>query len=351
MSFDFDAGVHVPHRMQPGLRRLAPGTRQLTPAVEPHRGVSRHLREKLAVLSAFRGQALLSVPGFDAAPALAVLAAQAAAEHPQALRIGADGWQAPGLGWALDDHDEPCAIGTDWPEVGALLADLPRAWRRPALLSLAFAEDFAILDGASGTLPWLAVALPSMWAPEQKVGRHFAEAHAPVADNRLIVGAAAQLVKLVTGGPNREAASAMARPADAGAVESPGTPVRWERFVWTLTGHPRLHAHPQRVDPALWPTGLDDDALAAQTWWRTERQTFIPVPDGGQGTPQAVFTIQIEVTPLARAFARPEQAARVHDALASMSAAVLAYRGLVDVQAPLLRWLGRQAAGAGGTSP
>ena len=318
MSFDFDAAVQVPQRMQPGLRRLALGAHQLTPSVVPKRGVARHLREKLAVLWAFPEQALLCTPGFDAAPALAALAAHAAAEQPQAFAVDGQRWHAPWLGWALDGDQQPHDTGTGWPEIGTLLHRLPAEWRRTALLSLAFEEDFALVDAASGGLPWLAVALPSMWAPEHKIGRSLAEVHAPVADNRLIVGAAPQLVTLVTAGK------------------------RWERFVWTLTAHPHLHAHPDRVDPARWPPGLDDDAMAAQTWWRTERQTFLPVPGAGAG--QAVFTIQVQVTPLARAFGAPGQAARVHDALASMSPAVLAYRGLAAVQAPLLRWLAWRAA-------
>ena len=371
MSFDFDAAVSAPHRMQPGLRRLAPGASQLTPTVAPHRGLARHLREKLAVLGAFRAQAMLCVPGFDARPALAALAAHAAAEQPDALRLDGAQWLAPGLGWALDGADQPQDLGTDWPEIGPLLAGLPADWRRAGLLCLTFAEDFAVLDGATATLPWLAVALPSMWAPEQKIGRHFAEVHAPVADNRLIVGAAGPLVKLATGD------------------------VRWERFVWTLTAHPRLHGHPQRVDPARWaalagpdgaPGGTGPTAdrnaartadrnadrnpirtgdptahpianpianptadpiahhIAAHTWWRTERQTFIPVPGGQPGAAQAVFTILVNSTPLCRAFDTPGQAARVHQALASMSPAVLAYRGLAAVQAPLLRWLAWRAA-------
>ena len=327
MSFDFDAAVSAPHRMQPGLRRLAPGAAQLTPTVAAQRGRARHLREKLAVLGAFHRQALLCQPGFDATPALAALAAHGAAEHPQALRLDGETWQATGLGWALDGHSQPQATGTDWPEIGPLLAQLPPEWRRTALLSLAFAEDFAVLDGATATLPWLAVALPSMWAPEHKIGRHFAEVHAPVADNRLIVGAAEPLVKLVTG------------------------PERWERFVWTLSAHPRLHAHPQRVDAARWgpiaqtpSTPAADAQIAAHTWWRTERQTFIPVPARPAGAAQAVFTILVDVRPLALAFEHPAQAARVHAALASMSPAVLAYRGLAAVQAPLLRWLARRAA-------
>ena len=321
MSFDFDAAVQAPHRMQPGLRRMAPDALQLTPAVEPHRGVSRHLREKLAVFWAFRDQALLCQPGFDAGPALALLATQAAAEHPQAISLQDGQWQAPGLGWALDADLQPLAIGRDWPEVGSLLAEIAPPWRRAMLLSLALVEDFAILDAATGTLPWLAVALPSMWAPETKIGRHFMEVHAPVADNVALLAAAPQLIRLVTG------------------------PNRFERFAWTLTAHPRLHAHPQRLDPARWAPGLDDEQLAAQTWWRTERQTFIPLPARSGVGPQALFTLKVDVTPLARALQGPAQAARLHAALASMSAAVLAYRGLSTVQAGLLRWLARRAEG------
>lgn len=340
MSFDFDAAVRVPHRMQPGLRRLAPGAKQLTPAVEPHRGLSRHLREKLAVLWAFRDQALLCQPGFEAGPALAVLAAQAEAEHPQAFRIRDEHWQALDLGWMLDGDLQPRAIGRDWPEVGTLLGEITPEWRRAALLCLALAEDFAIVDGASGSLPWLAVALPSKWAPETKIGRRFSAVHAPVADNQQILAAAEPLLRLITGVTPPSAEAATGGGAD-----------RWERFVWTLSAHPRLHAHPQRVDPAGWPAGLNDDALAAVTWFRTERQTFIPVPAGAAGSPQAVFTIHVEVTPLARALQQPAQAARLHDALASMSDAVLAYRGLTNVQAGLLHWLARRAAGRQETAP
>jgi len=320
MSFDFDAAVHLPHRMQPGLRKLAAGATQLTPSTGPRAGVCRHLREKLAVLGAFPDQALLSQAGFDAQPAMQALADHAAAEHADSFAQRDGQWLAPGLGWALDAQDQPQPLGSGpWPEVGALLAQLPRPWRRAALLSLAFAEDFAVLDAQRGTLPWLAVALPSMWAPEEKVGQSFAQAHAPVADNKLLIDAAPHLVKLVTG------------------------PQRWERFVWTLTAHPRLHGHPARVDPARWAAGLSDEALAAQTWFRTERQTFIPVPGRPEGQAQAVFTILVQTTPLTQALQGRQQAQRLHDALASMSEAVLAYRGLSRAREPLLRWLAAQA--------
>jgi len=314
MSFDFDAAVSAPFRMQPGLRRLADGAAQLTPNIAPERGTACHLREKLAVLQAFATQALLSREGFDARPALDALARHAAQEQPHAFAIDATTWRAPILGWAVDDAGgvhELAPGATPWPEAGECLVALPTPWRRAVLLSLAFAEDFAIIDGVDATIPWLAVALPSHWAPERKVGRAFAEVHAPVADNRLITGAASHLARLVTGAE------------------------RWERFVWTLARHPRPHAHPDRVDPTPWPEHLEGDALAASAWWRTERQSFVPV-DGRQ---QAVFAIHVEVQPLAQALAAPARAARVHAALASMSPAVLEYRGLAAVRDRLLRWL------------
>ena len=316
MSFNFDAAVSAPFRMQPGLRRLAPGTPQLTPTAAPQRGHARHLREKLAVFGAFADQSLLARPGFDARSAITALAAHAAAEQPEAAAFDGQRLQAHWLGWSVDFEGRVQDHGGGWPEIGPLLQQLAPEWRLPALLSLAFAEDFAVVDGHDGHIPWLAVALPSGWAPEEKVGRHFAEVHAPVADNKLVVNAASHLTKLVTGTEARE------------------------RFVWTISAHPRLHAHPRRVDPLRWPAELEPDALAAAAWWRTERQSFIPVP----GQRQAVFTIGVQLQRLADAITTPQEAARVHEALASMSDAVLAYRGLADARGRLLAWLGRRAA-------
>jgi hypothetical protein len=306
MAFDFDAAVGAPFRMQPGLRRVAAGCAQLTPLAPG----SRHQREKLAVLSAFWPQALLAAPGFDAAPALAALCRHAAAEHP-----GAWGWNggsalARWLGTAVhgDGRIEQTAPGRFGlgDEVARCLHGLPPDWRLPGLLSLAFAEDFAVVDGRDATIPWLAVALPSHWAPEQKVGRHFAEIHAPVADSELLRKAGASLMRLVSGGE------------------------RWERFVWNVTDQPRLHAHPARLERRRW-----QHTAVADAWWRTERQTFIPVPE----VTQAVFTIHVEVQRLAEAIGTPARAAALQAAVASMSDAVLAYRGLSTVREPLLAWL------------
>jgi dimethylamine monooxygenase subunit A len=305
MYFDFDASVSAPFRMQPGLRRLPTGAPQLTPLAPG----SRHQREKLAVLSAFAEQALLAREGFDAAPALHALCKHAADEHPGAFAWDGARAQALRLGTEVAGTEvqqvAPGRFGRG-DEVARCLHGLPPDWRLAGLLSLAFAEDLAIVDGADASIPWLAVALPSHWAPEEKVGRHFAEVHAPVADNALVVNAGPALMRMVTG------------------------PERWERFVWNVSAHPWLHAHPRRCDPGRWAR-----TAVSGAWWRTERQTFIPLPERRQ----AVFTILVGVEPLTDAVAAPGRAAKLHDAIASMSPAVLDYRGLTPVREPLLAWL------------
>jgi len=320
MSFDFSL-VTAPFRMQPGLRRVAPAAAQLTASAPG----SRHLREKMAVLGSAPTQALCAIPGFDETAALRAIAAESERIGLGAFRdgqkaAGAQRWEAPLLGWTLDGDR---VVGDGDPAIGALLADLPEPLRPSALVALAFAEDFAVLDGTDATVPWLAVCLPSHWAPEDKVGRTFAAVHAPVADGELLRAASASLVALATGEE------------------------RWERFVWTVTADPRLHQHLARSDVA-WPEPLGDDdrgaaeALAAAASLRSERQTFIPIA----GARQAVFTIFVDSAPLAEAVANAADARRLHDAIATMSPAVLAYRRLDRVRDPLLAWLALRAVGS-----
>lgn len=309
MPFDF-ASISAPFRMQPGLRRLAAGASQLTPN---HPG-DVHLAEKLAILTEHVDQALLNAAGFDALPALHALATHASTAHPEAFAFdGAARFEAPHLAWSVEG-DAVTGHGAD--AIGACLRALPAPQRPAALLSLAFAEDFAVIDGVSATIPWLAVCLPSHWAPEDKVGRHFAQVHAPVADNAVLVAASEHLARLVTGTE------------------------RWERFVWTITRHPRLSQHPSRATTEPWPADADADVLAARAFFRTERQTFIPMPD----RQQAIFTIHVERAPLAQAITQPEHARQLHAALGTMSPAVLAYRGLSEARDRLLDWLAVRGA-------
>lgn len=314
MSFDFDAAVQAPFRMQPGLRRMAEGAPHLTP-LPPG---SRHQREKMAVLSAHAPLALAAAPGFDAVPALHALAAHAAREHPDAFAWDGARAEALRLGVALHgDAVEDTARGAFGlgDEIGRCLRGLAPEWRLAGLLALAFTEDIAIVDGERATIPWIAACLPSHWAPQHKVGRHFAEVHGPVADSALLLRAGEHLMRMVCG------------------------PERWERFVWNVSGWPRLNAHPSVVDPQRWTSDAFDDPASPRAWFRSERQTFIALPERAQ----ALFTIGVDSVPLARPIDTAARAARLHDAVASMSDAVLAYRSLSAVREPLLAWLAARA--------
>jgi hypothetical protein len=265
VDFDFSQ-IAVPFRMQPGLRRLARGEPQLTPLVP---GSALYL-EKQRILAC--GASRLAVPGFEAGPSLQAIA-------DEGFRQG-------------------CTPATGTP------------------VELAWEEDFAVLDGATGTLPWLCVCVPSHWAPEEKLGLDFAAVHGPVADSAVLLAASRQLVRLATGGE------------------------RWERTVWTISPSGRYDQHPHRHPRTPWPQTSDPHAVAAGCFFRAERQTFFPV---GRGTQQALFTIRVMVAPLADAVAAPADAAALHAAISSMSTAVLAYKGLAPAKGALLDWLAGRA--------
>jgi dimethylamine monooxygenase subunit A len=313
IGFDFEAAVQAPFRMQPGLRRLAEGSLQLHPNARD----SRHLLEKLQALATPAPVALQCEPGYDPMRGLRALATHAASEHPMAFDWDGETASARLLGWSVGGGELRPIAGdsSPMPAAGTCLAQLPPPWRLAGLLALAFAEDFALIDAATARIPWLAVALPSHWAPEHKVGLHFAQVHAPVADNSVLLAAGDALARLVS------------------------APTRWERFVWTVTPRSTLNAHPALRPAAHWQTA-DADAVAAQAWWRTERQTFIPAADAGL----AMFTILVDTQPLVEVIDHADKARRLHDAIVSMSPAVLQYRNLVAVRDPLVHWLARRAS-------
>ena len=180
-SFDLQH-VAVPFRMQPGLQRLAPGATHLTPLAAG----SALWQEKKRVLDA--GASRLCMPGFDAAPAIDAILAQARAE--------------------------------------GLAATEP--------IELAFQEDFAVLDGASTRLPWLCVCVPSHWAPEDKLGQAFAAVHAPVADNRALLAAGSHLVQMVTAGERFERFVWTITPS----ARHDQHPLRHGRTPWPVTQDP-----------------------------------------------------------------------------------------------------------------
>lgn len=267
--------------MRPGRDTVAPcrfrpwpdDAAVFTPSAEPARGVSRHLREKLAVLATFPGRALLARAGFDPGPALAAWAAQAARDLPGVLQQAADGrLEAPRLGWAVDAAGavRPGPGGAaDWPEVGPLLNRMPRGWRRAGLLSLACAEDVAVaqFDAAADAwrLQWMIVALPSGWAPEQQLGLPF---------------------------------DGLPRELPAGR--------RWTRERLALSPQPWLHGHPLTLPCDEWPQGNDALAIERGCWLRRERQFLLPLAaaGAGDGAPaQALIVLRVDSRRLGDALA------------------------------------------------
>jgi hypothetical protein len=293
----------VPFRMQPGLRRMAVGARHFTPLMTGERAFI----EKLSVLSSQGHDGLLQTLGFDFLPALRAVAHTLADEWPQSFVLRGSVLDLCSLGVMVSLDGGSCRISAATPpDVAQLLTRTPlAAW---AAVALSVAEDMAVLRAPQGQLDLLAVCLPSHWEPAVKIGKPFVQVHAPVADNALLLQAAQGLMRLVT-----------ADSAD-----------RWERYVWTITPSPLLDAHPKRY-PKQWPDASDVQAFARRLHFRLERQTFVPLPEHGQ----AVFTIHVQMEPLSSALTTQEFGL-LHASVASMSDAVLDYRGFTAVRLPLL---------------
>lgn len=213
----------------------------------------------------------------------------------------------------VEGFDPSNAVRTIWSNARSTLQFPEDA---PPDIELAFEEDFALLDATTGTIPWMCVCVPSHWAPEDKLGKSIAAIHAPVAGNADLQRALSRLTSMVCQGGH------------------------WERFVWTISPSPHYDQHPRRQARGAWPSTNSPDQFVAGCHFRAERQTFMPVHDAA-GTPleQAVFTIRVMLEPLVHVVRTREQALRLHEALHSMSAEVLAYKHLALARGPLLAWL------------
>jgi len=222
----------------------------------------------------------------------------------------------------LDEGGLPALLGDTEP---AVLEAMARAYeaqtgvRLPAAaeaLALGMQEDFVVLhdepDGMRARL--LAVCFPSSWDPAAKQGLDFKAIHAPVADNALLQAGAAGIVNLAF----RQ------------------TPML--RHVWLLTPDGSLSQHPKRPRRP-WADALAPDdgrALLDRVFFRVERQTTLPLPALGR----AVFFIRVMVCPLVEVLrVAPRRAAELQDALASMTDAVVTYRGMQTARAGLLKAL------------
>ena len=237
-------------------------------------------------------QALLAVPGFDAAPALR-------AWPPRRRR-------APGPAFAFDERRttrsprrarlgaarRPARRATARRRSAPASPPCPRRGGRPPC-----SASPSTKTSRSSTAP--ARRSPGSRSACRRAGRRRRRSAgtSPRCTRRspttqLLIAASDQLARLVTGSE------------------------RWERFVWTISRRPAPAPASGAAARSTGPKRADAEALAAHRLPAHEHQTFIPVA----GTGQAVFTIHVDSEPLDAALRSRDDAARLHDALASMTA-------------------------------
>jgi hypothetical protein len=214
----------------------------------------------------------------------------------------------PGRGSGLHDVELPSTGGA---EVGAVSVPLLGGVGvgNPSdldPLALRVQEDLAVIQ-REGDRHWLAaihLCFPNHWAAEDKIGKTFAEIHAPVAGIEPINRQADKLV------------DAMIH-ATTGFV----------RFVWGIVTDTELNHHPSQ------PRGRQFDPTNPRAYLRIERQTIWGFPE----VDASLFTIRTYFEDIA---ALPsEKRAKVISAIESMSPAALEYKGLAASREDLLAWL------------
>lgn len=208
-----------------------------------------------------------------------------------------------------DDPDDPGLLAA-LRAAGRLLpepVDAATPLELAEAFGLACADDLVVLRRAGpgrATCELLAVAFPSGWPPRQRAGADLTVLHGPVADGERLRAAGPALSEaLLTKGP-------------------------YAQHVWGLDPDGRLDRDPSAPDAA------GHGCPPPDRWWlRVERQTSLPLPTLGR----TLFLIRPFLVPLP-SLDGPQRRA-VHDAVASMSPAALAYKGLTDVREDLLAWL------------
>ena len=180
-------------------------------------------------------------------------------------------------------------------------------------------EDFAldhVEDDGRDELVALHICLPNHWAPEEKLGRSFAAVHGPVPNfERLGRQSAALLRAVVERGP-------------------------FVRFAWGLATDTRLNHHPlpprDAPDTTLW-RGRRFDPAVPELFMRIERQATW----GLSSSRAFLFTIRTYFRDV-RALDR-EQRCLLAEAVESMDVATQRYKGLLECQEDVLRFLNNEA--------
>jgi dimethylamine monooxygenase subunit A len=178
-------------------------------------------------------------------------------------------------------------------------------------IALSLQEDFVILKNENDTLctEYLSVCFPSRWDPREKLGLDFAAIHAPVADNQMLQAA----------GPSIMAMAFMKQPM--------------LRHVWLIVPSASLAQHPEQNDYSWARTLADSSPLLPRLFFRVERQTTWPLPH----LYRAVFFIRVMMCSLTDILRKePKRAAQLLETLASMTPAIIAYRGMTEAMPRML---------------
>jgi len=167
-------------------------------------------------------------------------------------------------------------------------------------------EDLAVIQ-RDGYRHWLAaihLCFPNHWAAEDKIGKTFAEIHAPVAGIEPV---------------NRQADKMV----DAMINATQG----YVRFAWGVATDDQLNHHPQS------PRGRHFDPANPHAFLRIERQTIWGFPE----VEASLFTIRTYFEDLA--ILEADKRAKVISAIESMTPASRQYKGLAESRDDLLAWL------------
>ena len=160
-------------------------------------------------------------------------------------------------------------------------------WKGSAVaLALSVQEDLVLMKGHLLEALW--VCFPSNWNPLDKIGRSFAEIHAPVPHSEKLQAAQGNVAKAMS---------------EKGPLK---------RYVWGLTFDPTLSAHP----------GLPKVLGGEQVYFRTERQTTLPLPELGRSW----FLIRVYVAPVEAVANTPERRAALREAMRTMPEAHRLYK-------------------------
>ncbi|HEB58740.1 MAG TPA: DUF3445 domain-containing protein [Gammaproteobacteria bacterium] len=177
-------------------------------------------------------------------------------------------------------------------------------------------EDLSLVqrEGDGDRLRCLHLCFPNHWAAADKFGQPFAAVHQPVAGMAELNRRSGPLIDaLIQRGP-------------------------YVRFAWGLASDTRLNHHPEPPpgeDPRSW-AGRDFAPEGGALYLRVERQTIHGLPD----MDAALFTIRTYFTDLHRLRnTEPAKCARLAEAIASMTPAQRAYKGLATGATAIIDWL------------